>query len=86
MADAFEINVAPHNFFGPICTLMSAHFCAATPNFRVMELDVDDVPWRDELVTRPAVIQGGHLEVPTGPGWGAEIDESAVRRHPPKDR
>ena len=84
MADAFEINVAPHNFFGPICTLMSAHFCAATPNFRLMELDVDDVPWRDELVTAPPVIKEGHLQVPMAPGWGAEVDEVAVRRHPPK--
>jgi galactonate dehydratase len=84
LADAFEVNVAPHNFFGPICTLMSAHFCASVPNFRIMELDVDDVPWREELVTRPPVIESGHLLVPAGPGWGAEVDEAAVRRHPPR--
>ena len=30
---------------------MSAHFCAAIPNFRVMEIDIDDVPWKDDLVT-----------------------------------
>jgi L-alanine-DL-glutamate epimerase-like enolase superfamily enzyme len=63
---------------------MSAHFCAAVPNFRIMELDVDDVPWRDELVTRPAGIEQGHLLVPLGPGWGAEVDEAAVKRHPPR--
>ena len=28
------------------------HLCAAIPNFRIMEIDVDDVPWRDDLVTR----------------------------------
>jgi L-alanine-DL-glutamate epimerase-like enolase superfamily enzyme len=84
MAEAYEVNVAPHNYFGPICTLMSAHFCAALPNFRIMELDVDDVPWRDELVTRPAVIERGSLLVPSAPGWGAEVDEAAVKRHPPK--
>ena len=84
MADAFEINVAPHNFYGHLSTLMSAHFCAAIPNFRIMELDVDDVPWKDELVTRPPLIDKGHLILPQGPGWGADIDETAVRRHPPK--
>lgn len=83
LADAYEVNVAPHNYFGPICTLMSAHFCAALPNFRIMELDVDDVPWRDELVTRAPVIENGYLVVPSGPGWGAEVDETALRRHPP---
>jgi galactonate dehydratase len=84
MADAYEVNVAPHNFFGPISTLMSAHFCAAVPNFRIMELDVDDVPWRDELVTRPPLVERGYLQIPTAPGWGAEVDEAALKRHPPK--
>ena len=37
MAEAYETNVAPHNFYGNLSTLMSAHFCAAVPNFRVME-------------------------------------------------
>ena len=82
MADAYELNVAPHVFYGPICALMSAHFCAALPNFRIMELDVDDVPWKYELVTRPPVIAAGHFHVPMEPGWGAEVDETALRRHP----
>jgi galactonate dehydratase len=84
MADAFEVNVAPHNYFGAISTLMSAHFCASVPNFRIMELDVDDVPWRDELVTRPPVIEQGYLRLPSAPGWGADVDDAAVRRHPPR--
>ena len=29
-------------------------------------------------------IKDGYLELPTGPGWGTEIDEAAVRAHPPK--
>src|SRR5205823_11910601 len=28
MADAYEINVAPHNFYGHLATMMNAHFCA----------------------------------------------------------
>ncbi len=84
MAEAYEINVAPHNFYGHLSTLMSAHFCAALPNFRIMEIDIDDVPWKDELVTTPPVIEDGHLLLPTGPGWGADVNEAAVRAHPPK--
>ena len=49
MAEAYETNVAPHNFYGNLSTLMSAHFCAAVPNFRVMEIDPDDVPWKDDI-------------------------------------
>lgn len=84
MAEAYEVNVAPHNFYGHLSTLMSAHFCAAVPNLRVMEIDIDDVPWKDDLVTVPPVIEDGHLIIPTGPGWGADVDEAAVRAHPPR--
>lgn len=83
IANAYETNAAPHNFFGPLATLISAHFCAAIPNFRIMEIDVDDVPWRDDLLTQPPVIEHGHLVVPTAPGWGAEVNEDTVRNHPP---
>ena len=84
IAEAYEINVAPHNFYGHLSTLMSAHFCAALPNFRIMEIDIDDVPWKDDLVTQPPRIEDGHLVLPTGPGWGADLNEEAIRAHPPK--
>jgi galactonate dehydratase len=84
MAEAYEVNCAPHNFYGHISTLMSAHFCAAIPNFRIMEIDIDDVPWKDDLVTEPPRIENGHLIVPTKPGWGADVNEAAVRKHAPK--
>jgi galactonate dehydratase len=62
---------------------MSAHLCAAIPNFRVMEIDIEDVPWKDDLVSKPPVIEAGELLIPTGPGWGVEINEDVVRAHPP---
>jgi L-alanine-DL-glutamate epimerase-like enolase superfamily enzyme len=68
MADAYEINVAPHNFYGHLSTAISAHFSAAVPNFRIMEIDVDDCRWRDEFYTPVPTIRDGHLHLPTGPG------------------
>ena len=82
MADTYEINIAPHNFYGHLATMMNAHFCAVTPNFRIMEIDVDAVPWLDELYTVTPTIEQGHLLLPTGPGWGTEVNEAAVRKHP----
>jgi len=84
MADVYEMNVAPHNFYGHLSSVISAHFCAAVPNFRIMETDVDAVPWRDELVDIPPVIENGEFILPTRPGWGVEVNEAAVRAHPPK--
>jgi galactonate dehydratase len=37
MADVYEVNVAPHNFYGHLASVISAHFCAAVSNFRIME-------------------------------------------------
>jgi len=84
MADVYEVNVAPHNFYGHLASTISAHFCAAVPNLRIMETDVDAVPWRDELVDAPPCIENGELVLPTRPGWGMEVNETAVRSRPPK--
>jgi L-alanine-DL-glutamate epimerase-like enolase superfamily enzyme len=86
MADAHEVNVAPHNFYGPLATMMNAHFSAVVPNLRIMEIDPDTVPWYDDLVTYPAEIRDGHLLLPTRPGWGTDVNEAAVRAHPPRRR
>jgi L-alanine-DL-glutamate epimerase-like enolase superfamily enzyme len=84
MADTYEVNVAPHNFYGHLCTLMNAHWCAVAPNFRIMEIDVDNVPWFDELYTVKPVIKDGFLYLPTTPGWGTEVNEAGVKAHPPR--
>ena len=67
----------------PPSTMMSAQFCAAIPNFRIMEIDIDDVPWKDEVVS-PPTIEAGHLVLTDAPGWGVEVNEAAIRAHPPK--
>jgi hypothetical protein len=53
MADAYEVNIAPHNFNGHLGSLISAHMCAVAPNFKVMEIDIDDVTWKDDIVAVP---------------------------------
>ncbi len=84
MADSYEINCAPHNFYGHLSTMMSAHLAAVMPNFAIMETDVDDVPWKDDLVTQVPTIQDGVMALPQGPGWGTEVNEEALRAHPPR--
>jgi L-alanine-DL-glutamate epimerase-like enolase superfamily enzyme len=83
LCDVYEVNCAPHNFYGNLCSMISATFSACIPNFRVMEIDIDSVAWRDEF-TPPPVIENGELVMPTGPGWGVEVNEAAIRARPPK--
>ncbi|HZP37306.1 MAG TPA: mandelate racemase/muconate lactonizing enzyme family protein [Methylomirabilota bacterium] len=82
MAEAYEINIAPHNYYSHLADLHSLHLCAVLPNVRIMEIDIDDVAWKADLVTRPPVIKDGHIFLPEGPGWGAEINEEVLRAHP----
>jgi L-alanine-DL-glutamate epimerase-like enolase superfamily enzyme len=84
LADAYEVNIAPHNYLGDLANLISAHFCASVPNFRIMEFEVEHAPWVREFFTHPVVIENGELVVPDRPGWGTDIDEKAVIAHPPK--
>lgn len=81
-AETYEVNVAPHNANGPLHDLMSAHFAAAVPNLHIMEIEVDDVPWKDDYLTVPRVIEDGELIVPAGAGWGATINEEALAARP----
>jgi galactonate dehydratase len=84
MADAYEVNVASHNFSGPLSAVIAAHFAAVVPNFHIMELDVDEVPWKPKLLTQPYRIENGAFVLPAGPGWGTDVDEETLRAHPAK--
>lgn len=86
LAEAHEVNIAPHNFYGHLSTMMNAHFVAAVPNFRIMEIDIDNVPWQNALFTHAPEIADGHLILPDRPGWGTEPDLDGLTRHPPRSR
>jgi galactonate dehydratase len=81
LAETYEVNCAPHNYYSHLATFISAQWCAAVPNVRMLEVDVDDVPWREELTTAVPQIAGGKLTIPSGPGWGTEVNEDVLRDH-----
>ena len=82
LAETFEVNCAPHNYYSHLATFISAQWCAAIPNVRILEMDVDDVPWREELTSAVPEIRGGTLTIPTTPGWGADVNEEVLAEHP----
>ena len=82
LAEAYQLNVAPHNYYSHLSTCISASLCAVLPNVRIMEIDVDDVPWREDMVTHVPAIENGYLTIPTGVGWGTEMVEDVLKAHP----
>jgi galactonate dehydratase len=83
MAHAYDILFAPHNCHSPISTLVAASVCATVPNFFIQEFDVDDAPWRDDLMTHPFEIENGWLKVTDRPGLGSDLIEEELLKHPP---
>ena len=85
LADRHYLPFAPHNISGPIGTLASAHLCAAVPNFLALEWHAASVPFFDELVTGPPVIQDGHVALADAPGLGVELNLEVCRRFARRD-
>jgi len=82
-ADTQTIPVAPHNISSPVGTLASAHFCAAIPNFLVLEFHASDVPFWNELVDgiQKPIIQNGSIKLPDAPGLGVKLNEEVARKY-----
>jgi L-alanine-DL-glutamate epimerase-like enolase superfamily enzyme len=81
-ADGQSIAVAPHNISSPVGTLAAAQFCAAIPNFLVLEFHASHVPFWDDLVDgldRP-LIQDGFISFPERPGLGVKLNEDVARK------
>jgi galactonate dehydratase len=82
MAETCQVLVAPHNPLGPVATAAALQVAFSIPNFALLEMKVDDVPWRNQLLTRPLVPVDGYFERPAGPGLGIEVDWEVARAHP----
>ena len=82
-ADTQTIPIAPHNISSPVGTLTSAHFCAAIPNFLVLEFHASDVPFWDDLVNgiEKPIIQNGFIPLPDKPGLGVTLNEEVARKY-----
>ena len=82
LADTHEMNITPYNANSHLSTFMTAHLCASVPNVRIMGIDVDGAPWRDDIVTEVPEIKDGYLKIPRKPGLGVELNEKEIAKHP----
>ena len=78
LANAYDTPFSPHNCHSPLTTYVAAHLSAASSNFYILETDFEDVPWRDDIVTRPYTVEDGYLTVPDAPGLGTDLVESEL--------
>ncbi|MBI4218896.1 MAG: mandelate racemase/muconate lactonizing enzyme family protein [Chloroflexi bacterium] len=81
LAEIYELNIAPHNYNGHLSSFQSINLAATVSNVRIMESDPEQTPYRDELFTVVPEVKDSHMKVPTGPGWGAELNEAAAKKY-----
>ena len=86
LAEVYQFNLAPHNYYSHLSSFIGASLCGVLPNVRIMEIDIDDVPWREEMTTNNPEIVDGWMKMPTGVGWGTEMNEEVLRGRPWGDR
>jgi galactonate dehydratase len=85
MAEVHFVPVAPHNSNGPISTLASLHLGMSIPNSFMQEIFVSFFDRYQEVLTSPIDVTDGFATVPSGPGWGADIDLDVLEKFPPAD-
>jgi len=90
MARLFGIQGLPHCYAGAIViaatlqvnSLLPQHFQGFSGGDEPMqEFDVDENPFRDEIVVKKFELKNGYFDVPTGPGLGIEINEDLVKKY-----
>ncbi len=82
IAEAYGVEIAFHNAFGPIQNAVTIQLDAAIPNFLIQESFYDVFPaWKRELVRNQSKIEEGFTIVPTKPGLGVEVNEKVMEDH-----
>lgn len=82
IAEAFGVEMAFHNAFGPIQNAATLQVDASIPNFLIQESFYDVFPeWKRKLVRNGTPVAKGHSRVPTKPGLGVDVDERVLKEH-----
>ena len=78
MAEVYYMHIMPHCAIGPVAFSASLQVDAVVPNFLIQEQI--DPGLGDGLLKEAWVVSNGHIELPTKPGLGFEIDESEAEQ------
>ena len=82
IAEAFGVEIAFHNAFGPVQNAVTLQVDAAIPNFLIQESFYDCFPsWKKDLIGDASKIEGGYATVSTKPGIGVEVNEELLEEN-----
>lgn len=80
MAEAFNAQMAPHLYAGPIEWAANIHLAASIPN--ILMAESIETPFHDALIKGSIRVDNGFIDAPTAPGLGIDVDEDLARQNP----
>jgi L-alanine-DL-glutamate epimerase-like enolase superfamily enzyme len=79
ITEAYGIEIAFHNAFGPIQNAVTLQLDASIPNFLIQESFYDYFPsWKRELIYDSTPVVNGHSQVSKKPGIGVDVNEKML--------
>ncbi len=82
MAEAQQVQIAPHLYCGPVAGAANIQLSTCSPNFLILE---GIKRWRGfhaEMLLQPIQWQNGYVIPPSTPGLGVELNDKVISRHP----
>jgi len=80
LAQAFNAQMAPHLYAGPIEWAANVQLAAAIPN--ILMAETIETQFHTDLIRNSIHVENGYIPVPTAPGLGIDVDEDLARAHP----
>jgi galactonate dehydratase len=77
LAEAWNAQVAPHLYAGPIEWAANIQLAATIPN--ILMAETIETPFHSALIKNTLSVEGGFVTVPNGAGLGIEVDEDLAR-------
>ncbi|MFE4709935.1 mandelate racemase/muconate lactonizing enzyme family protein [Paenibacillus sp. NPDC056722] len=93
LAEAYDVQIIPHNPFSPVMLNANLHAAAALPNFLILEYPTAsyiDHTFSTSLrgtsmVTSVPIFDAGYVTVPVSPGLGTSLAPDLRAKHPPRE-
>ncbi len=82
IAERYGAGLCPHNWHNGLMTMANAHFVAALPHPKYLELCMVQGPLQWEILAEPPAIRDGCLVIPPVPGLGVDLAEGLVEKFP----
>jgi galactonate dehydratase len=82
IAEAWQVQIAPHCYCGPIVAAANIQLAATCPNFLILEAIRTFDGFHAELLTKPIAWENGYVVPSAEPGLGVELNETVCDANP----